>query len=174
MTEHTVFPMSFSATFGDGKAVSSSPDPVQATVDVLQDASQFGAWTLTEPIVEKQHQTTQKTKQNRTETAIYVWSPVDSDLQQFDGEHSAIDSNETVEVAVWHLAQADGSGHTDCKVYQEDLINYLQGYANDNETNTEFHQVRPTGSNDSRHERVARRTDHYIMGVQCTVHNHRG
>jgi len=147
-----------------------SSDPVETVLNLL---TGYSGWSNATPGVEFQHESSQQTKQNRPDPYIYVWSPVDADLQQFDGEHSAISEFETVEASVWVLS---GTGNAQFRVaqdYQDEMVDFLQQYAGDNEENTTFHQVRPTSKSDYRHENVARRTDHYVMSVTCTLHNHR-
>jgi len=137
-------------------------DPVAAIVDILTGINnQF--WTMAPPDSDNINpvwETTEKGRQNNPENALYVWSPTDTDIQQFDGEYSQTIQNATVEVQVWTLDE----GETE-RGYR-DVVNILTSYANNNESITNFQYIRPQTMADNRSEKIARQTDHYIASVQ--------
>jgi hypothetical protein len=143
---------------------STATDSVQAVVDLL---TGYTGWSLTAPEVYKLQELSQQQRENNPDPAIYVWSPVDASLDQFDAEYSNIDETRTVECQIWTL---DGGN---AETYHQETIDFLAEYANDNYTNTEFHHVRPTSATDSRSDHIRQLTDHYILSVQAEVHNHR-
>jgi len=53
-------------------------------------------------------------------------------------------------------------------------VDIFGDYATDNYSNLEFHNLNPSSKSDSRQERVARQTDHYVMSVQCELRDLRG
>lgn len=167
MTEHTVFPMQFPSTFGDGKPVTTSTDGVQTVINVLSDATQFGYWSLDAPEVYHNQEVAQKSKENNPDPAIYVWSPVDGSLEQFSGDNTVLDERRTVEAQVWTLDSQNA------ETYHQEIIDLLQRYADDNYRNTNFHWIQPQSATDNRSEHITRRTDHYILSVQVEIHNHR-
>jgi len=169
MTEHTVFPMQFPSTFGDGKPVTTSTDGVQTVINVLSDATQFGYWSLDAPEVYHNQEVAQKSKENNPDPAMYVWSPVDGSLEQFSADNDDLNTDRTVEIQIWTL-ETDSTG-SDCQTYHEEVIDFLQEYADDNYQNTEFHYIQPESVTDSRSDHIARMTDHSIMSVQVEVHN---
>lgn len=140
---------------------SSSNDAVQAVIDVLDG---YTGWTLTAPEVYSQEEVSQQDKQANPDPAIYVWSPTDADLRQFSGDSDSLIDRRTVEASIWVL---DSS--SDCHTYHDDVVEFLQDYAGDNYTNLNFHHIRPNSVTDSRSEKVARMTDHYIMSVQVEI-----
>jgi hypothetical protein len=97
---------------------------------------------------------------NYPDPALYVWSPVETDLQKFsiDGDHMLED--ETIEVLIMTLES------TLTKEYQRDVIQILSSYYNDNEQNTNYYTINPTTASDLRNEHLADQTDHYLSTVQ--------
>ena len=148
-----------------GSLESPSDDPVQTVADILDG---YTGWSLTAPEVYKLQELSQQQRENNPDPAIYVWSPVDGSLDQFDAEYSNIDETRTVECQVWTL---DG---TNAETYHQEIINLLATFANDNYDRTNFHHIRPTSATDSRSDHIRQLTDHYILSVQAEVHNHRG
>jgi hypothetical protein len=144
---------------------SGSTDAVQTIADLLDASTQ---WSLPDPEVYLLQEISQQQRENNPNPAIYVWSPVDGSLDQFDAEYSHIDETRTVECQIWNL---DG---IEAETYHQEVIDLLSQYANDNYRNTEFHHIRPTSATDSRSDHIRQLTDHYILSVQAEVHNHRG
>lgn len=170
---NTVFTLTFEATFQDGRPLTPSTDIVQAVVDILNEADTYGWWTNSVPEIRKQNEVSQKERENATSPRIYVWSPVDASFEAFDAEVSHYRETDTIECSVWVLTDSDGSAAKECKEYYQDLIDILGEYSTNNYDNIEFHYIRPSSGVDSRQERIARRTDHYVMSVQAEVGNHR-
>lgn len=148
----------------------SSRDPVQAVVDILDG---YTTWTNTAPAVFRQQDVSQKARENRSDPTIYVWSPVDGTLDQFDAEYSTYDETQVVECSIWVLDTAGEDSSTEVLQYRDDTIDILGDYANDNGQNIAFHHIRPTSTTDSRQEHITRRTDHLIMSVQADIHEFR-
>lgn len=171
--DNTVFPATFDATFQDGKPLSRKSDIVAAVIEVLQGATDYDSWTLTGPEVYRQSEISQRERENNPDPSMYVWSPVDATLDPFDAEYSRVNETRTVEVSIWVLGDASNSGFGDCETYQQDVIDILSQYGNDNETNIEFRDLKPASVTDSRQEHITRQTDHYIMSVQAEVENFR-
>jgi len=143
---------------------STSTDAVQVVVDILDG---YTGWTLSAPEVYEWAEVSQQEREHNPDPALYVWAPADATLDQFGAEYNHIDETRIVEVQVWDLDRDD------VETYHQDVIDFFATYANDNEQNTPFHHIRPTSATDSRSEHTRQRTDHYIMSVQCDLHNHR-
>lgn len=135
---------------------SSSSDPVQAIFDLLDG---FTGWTEPAPEVRKQWNWSPDQRENTKDPALYVWSPVEGSLEAFDAEYSHIDDTQTVEINIWTLDPDTVDS------YANDVIQFLSEYGNDNESNTVFHRIRPNSVNDLRQEKIARKTDHYVITV---------
>lgn len=143
---------------------SSSTDSVQTIIDLL---SGYTGWTLPAPEVYEHQEVAQKSKENNPDPAIYVWSPVDGSLEQFSADNTVLDERRTVEAQVWTLDS------NTAETYHQEIIDFLNQYADDNESLTTFHYIQPQSATDNRSEHITRMTDHFILSVQVEVHNHR-
>lgn len=144
-------------------ATSSNVEAVETIVGLLENADSTN-WQNSDPDrIDQFQEFSEKGRQNYPDPALYIWSPVDADLQAFDAEYSHIDETRTVEIQVWTL------DNTDTAQYHQDVIDFVAQYGNDNEENTTFHRIRPTSADDLRSEKVARQTDHYVATVQAQL-----
>jgi len=135
-------------------------DPVEAVKDIL---GGYTGWSITAPEVYHQNEVSQADKQNKPDPAIYVWSPTEADFSQFSADNDDLLEDPIIEASIWGLNESD------VFTYYRETISLLQEYADDNYTNTEFHHIRPSSGTDNRNEKIAERTDHYIMNVQADV-----
>lgn len=143
---------------------SSSTDVVQAVIDILEG---YTTWTNTTPEVYKQSEVPQSERESASNPRIYVWSPVDESMEGLGAKREKTVSTKTIECSAWVLTDSDGSAFTECEQYKQDIIDILEDYVTDNYANIEFLNIRPSSSTDSRQERIAQRTDHYVMSVQA-------
>jgi hypothetical protein len=148
-----------------GSATATDADAVQTVVDLLSNNS---GWTNTDPEVFRHEELSQQQKENNPDPAIYVWSPVDATLDKFSADGDTIDERRTVEAQIWDL---DSSNRAE--QYHQDVIDFINAYSNDNESNTPFHFLKPVSATDSRSDHIRQLTDHYILSVEIEVHNHR-
>lgn len=147
-------------------SVSSNSTDAVETVKELLDG--FTGWTLATPEVFRHDEISQQEKENNPDPALYVWSPVDATFEQFSGDNEVLDEMRTVEIQHWNLDSASNA-----ETYHQDVIDFLNDYADDNESQTTFHFIQPTSATDNRADKIVQRTDHYIFSVQVDVHNHR-
>lgn len=143
---------------------STSTDPVDAIYDLLNG---YTGWTNATPEVRYQWKWSPDQRENSRDPAIYVWSPTEGSYDAFDAEYSHLDEGQTIEANIWTLDDSETS------TYSEDVVDFLSEYGNDNESQTEFHRIRPQNNNDMRQENIARKTDHFIASVQINLRNFR-
>lgn len=149
-------------------ADSTSSDPVQTIVDLL-DGADASLWTNASPIVEAFEDSSQQTKEHRRDPALYCWSPVDGNFEEFDAEYSHRETGETIEIQVWCLGDSHADGQVDANQYASDIVSILDEYARDNYNRTQWHQIKPDSVTDERAGKPYRDTDHFILRVQCTL-----
>ena len=104
-------------------------------------------------------------ERNKTthEARLYVWQPIESDLEPFDAEVSNFDQTSQVEIHIWTPRRRPGEQvHVDMK---ESVIEFLALYSNDNEKRTPFHRIRPLSVSDLRSEHQPRGASHFISTV---------
>lgn len=143
-------------------SVTSASQPVQVIIDLLQNAD-TGEWTPTQdPVVKNYWDDTQSERGpgDGQPPILYVWSPTGSTLERFSVDGDDFERNDTVEVQAWSLVESETVG------LQEDVIDILSQYLDDNETETPYTDVAPVGAEDFREQTPARSTSHYIMSVE--------
>ena len=145
-------------------ATSSSTEPVDMLVDILSH-SNTNQWSLASPDVFALEDIPQRDRgpSQETEAHLYVWSPTGGNIDGLSGDWTTSMEQHTVEIQVWSLDRSETS------TYKEDLINFLQNYANDNEANTVFHRIRASNQDDLRSQHQYMSNDHYVMTVEVTV-----
>lgn len=147
---------------------SNSTDPVQSTIDLLDG---YTGWSLQTPEVHHVAEVSQQDRENNPNPAIYVWSPLDGSMEGLGAKREKTIQTDTVEATIWVLDDADTDAKDDIATYHAETINFLEDYVTDNYDNIEFHNIRPDVESDIRNEKVARRTDHYVMSVQAEITN---
>jgi hypothetical protein len=142
-------------------SITSETDPVEAVVDLLQDADAT-EWTGTTPTVKRYWDDAQSERGPGADQPpiIYVWSPVEGNTEALSGfAYDRLDEQPTVELQVWSLDDVEAEATA------QDAVGYLADFGNDNEASSPFHRVRPTTVNDFRAQKPARTTKHYIFTV---------
>lgn len=163
-------------------ATSSARNAVETVVDLLEGipngyggygynyGSDYGngsLWDSSQPEIHAKTDFSQSQRESNPTPALYVWSPVDTDFQEFDAEGSHLRQTDTVEIEVWTLDEANTAE------FWQDIVDYLSGYMRDNNQNTNWHQIKPVGGADNRSEHIREMTDHYITTLQLELGDHR-
>lgn len=151
-------------------ATSSSTQAQETIKDLLQG---YGGWTNATPnvfLVQEVAQSERGPGQGQP-AELYIWSPTTDSLDAFDASYSHFDETRTVEIWIYTL-EGDNLGSENVE-YQDDVIDFLSQYANDNTVNTTFNRIRPVSVDDRRSELMARDTDHTITSVEVELQNHR-
>jgi len=134
-------------------------DPVDATIDIL---TNFDSWPDTIPSVYRIEEVPEKSRENKRQLAIYVFSPEDLTPQEFDAEFSRAEEEGTVEILIYSF-DSDRTAATKERVRQ-----VFEEYARDNRQNTPFHAIRIESVSDNKSSKVSRRTDHYIDSIRLS------
>lgn len=145
-------------------ATSTSTDPVQTVIDLLSGttAANWPSGTKPDPI-EHQWDSTQRTKDNRSGVAAYVWSPDIGTQEQLSADGATKDQVETIDVDVWSADPVEAND------VAGDVVAILEDYWNDKQANTEWHRIRPQSTDDRRAETLARRADHHVVSVEVQL-----
>lgn len=141
-------------------STTSAEHHVQAIIDLL-DAADASEWTPDPPDVRRYWDDAQSEKGpgGGQPAVAYVWSPADSTLDRFSIDGTKFRQTNTVEVQLWSLDEQEPVQ------LQNDVVEILSGYLDDNKTETPYSDVAPTSVSDFREQKPARITDHYIMSV---------
>lgn len=91
---------------------------------------------------------------------IYVWSPTDSTLDQFSIDETEQEANHTAEIQIWSLDE------TETVTLQNDVVQIMSQYLNDNAIQTPYTELGPSTVSDFREQKNARVTEHYITSVE--------
>jgi hypothetical protein len=134
---------------------------VQAIIDLL-DAADDTEWTPTTPDVFRYWDRAQSEKGPGADQPahLYVWSPTSSSLEQFSMDGTRFDRTDAIEIQIWSLDE------TEPRQLQDDVVAICSQYLDDNRVRTPYSTVEPTGVNDFREQKTARRTEHYVMSVE--------
>ena len=145
-------------------SVTSEIDPVDALVDIFEDAS---SWTHDKPEIYRHHDVAVSDRENNANDAIYVANVIDIDLSRFAIEPDSEDDrteDSTPQVLVYSLDE------TRAKDIARDIVDILKGYQSDNYSKTAFHSIEPDSLTDNRAAKVVRQTSHYIYLVEIEMH----
>jgi len=96
-------------------------------------------------------------------TAVYLWSPLESDISKFSADGDNFRQDDTVECVVMAL------NRTDTATIAAEIAENISEYYADNEVNTNFTEIRPINISDNRHESQPERSDHFIATVQIEL-----
>lgn len=135
-------------------------DPVKAVVELL-DGEDDSSWTHDAPEVHEFEDVPQSQKGPGADMPpeIYVLNPTEDShpaLSQYS--YAKRNSTYTVLCQTWLLEDQTVA-------YNNDIMDILAQYGNDNESNTPFHRLRPTNSNDWSEQTNPRQTDYYLGDV---------
>lgn len=144
-------------------ATSTSTDPVQTVIDLL-DGTSSSDWPNTKPTnIEKRWTTSYRTKTNRSNLSCYVHS---HDIGEQDALSTAAetkDEQEHVRVECWSPTESDA---VDCG---GDVKSILEDYWDDRTTNTTWQRIRPQSVDDRRAEAQAMGADMYVVAVDVLL-----
>lgn len=141
-----------------------SKDFAVEAIQVLLESELASAWTFGKPEVYRLQEVTPKARNNNPDPALYIWSPVDTDLEPFSADHSRFNQTDTVEIIV---ATYD---ETKTARYLEDTTNILSKYMSNNHKYTDsWRSVEPESVSDDRANQVVRSTDHFTGNVTVTL-----
>ena len=143
-------------------SITTDTDPVDTVVAILNNTG-VGDWTNTVPEIYRFSETTTKGRENEANDAVYVMSLGGTSLDRFGIEPGTQDHQ-----------QEDGQVQTLCASLTEsnsqdmanDVVSILRAFMSDNYTQTNMHYLEPTDIVDSRAQKIARMTDHFVYLVE--------
>lgn len=148
-------------------SVTSSTDPVQTVLDVLQ-ATSDSDWTGVKPThIERVEDSPRKLKENRVEEdAVYVWSPAEGD---FPPASAGVDDYLDVQVVqcdAWAAPETSrGAGEI-----AGDIRSYVaSNFWRDRKQQTVWNEIAPDSEDDRRASQRARGSDHEVVAVQLRL-----
>ena len=144
-------------------ATSTSTDPVQSVVDIL-DGYSSAQWPNDKPTyIEKQWESSFRDKSKRNDPAAYVYSPDRADTRAFGRDANTRIQGEVIAVDVWALDSDEAA------TVAGDVQSILEDYWEDGKANTTWNRIRPEDPDDRRAEALARRADHFIISVRVQL-----
>lgn len=142
-------------------SVSSSTDPVQTVVDILQNASTWSEAGSAPDHIERYSATDFSRKERRdTVDAVYVIQSDPGSSEQIGAGADPYRDEKVVRAEVW-TPESETLAHQ----YFLDVRSIANGYATDNEQQTEWTRIATIGDDDARASARARGVDHYIYAA---------
>ena len=143
-------------------SITTDTDPVDTVKDILDDTGATD-WTNDKPKVFRYNETTTKGRENESNDAVYVMSLGGTSLDRFGVEPGSQDNQqEDGQVQVLCASLTEGNAQD----IANDVVAILRGFMSDNYTQTNMHYLEPTDIVDSRAQKIARMTDHFVYLVE--------
>ena len=143
-------------------SITTDTDPVDTVVAILNNTG-VGDWTNTVPEIYRYSETTTKGRENESNDAVYVMSLGGTSLDRFGIEPGSQDNQQEdgqVQVLCASLTEQNSQDMAN------DTVDILRGFMSDNYTQTNMHYLEPTDIVDSRAQKIARMTDHFVYLVE--------
>lgn len=142
-------------------SVSTSDDPVQTVVDILEDASTWTEAGSAPDKIERYEETNFSRKQRRdTLDAIYVIKPDAGTSERIGANYDPFRDEHVVRAEVW-----TPTSHSAAHNYFLDVRSIVNGYVGDNKDQTTWTQIATIGDDDLRGSKRAESVDHYIYAA---------
>lgn len=149
-------------------AVTKETDPVEQVISILDNES--GNWSDSDgdPDRIERSEASEPSEKHRNarleDASLYCFSPVEGNLRKFDAAGS-IHQTEVVQVDIYTNDAAKTNN------YASDVIKFLQQYANDNQSSTDWVDIWPTTPIDNTAQAFYRE-GFAIINVQCRLQDH--
>lgn len=159
--------------------VSTSLDPVETIVDVLEYATEapigygtsygglYGSsqqWAHADgppDHIERYEETDFSRKKSRDmKDAVYVRKSESGSFDKLGAAYDGMIDDHTIRIEVW-TPESESKAHA----YALDIRSILKNYADDNQQSTAWTQIAPVGDDDERASARASGADHYVMAV---------
>jgi hypothetical protein len=143
-------------------SITTDTDPVDTVLAILNDTG-VGDWTNAVPEIYRYSETTTKGRENEANDAVYVLSLGGTSLDRFGVEPGTQDNQqEDGQVQVLCASLTEGNAQD----MSQNVTNIIRDYMSDNYTSTNMHYLEPTDIVDSRAQKIARMTDHFVYLVE--------
>jgi len=143
-------------------SVTSAGHHVPAIIELLEAASATAWPTDTSPDIFRYQDRAQSERGPGADQPphLYVWSPTTSSLEQFTRDGTRFDRSDVIYVLVYSFEEVES------REYRDAAVEILSSFLDDNETETPYSTVEPTGLNDYREQKATRQTQHFVMGLE--------
>jgi hypothetical protein len=143
-------------------SITTDTDPVDTVLAILNDTG-VSDWTNAVPERYRYSETTTKGRENEANDAVYVLSLGGTSLDRFGVEPGSQDNQqEDGQVQVLCASLTEGNAQD----MATDVVAILRDYMSDNYSQTNMHYLEPTDIVDSRAQKIARMTDHFVYLVE--------
>jgi hypothetical protein len=143
-------------------SITTDTDPVDTVVAILN-STDTSDWTNTIPEIYEYQETTVKGRENEANDAVYILSLGGTSLDRFGVEPGTQDNQqEDGQVQVLCASLTKGNAQD----MSQNVTNIIREYMSDNYTSTNMHYLEPTDIVDSRAQKIARMTDHFVYLVE--------
>lgn len=161
-TNFTVFDWTFDTTFGDGQPASAAVEPADLLFDLLTGAEQYNLWTLADPTVEhwEDRAESERGPGDDQPAELYTWQPTRTPRDRFSADGTLMVETPTAEAWVYALDRDDVA------TYARDAIDIVEQYMDNQYDQTDYGDIVPSGIEDFREAKVARRSAHYVYAVE--------
>ncbi len=142
-------------------ATTDETEPVDAIKDLLEKQDST-AWTNQDPVIEYTFETpfAERGPGDGQPPELYVWQPVDANLEKLTADGRYLDETPTVEVQIWTLQEDE------CLEYQRDVIQIFGEYLDTQQGVTPYITFEPSSARDYRSDHLPRKTNHYLSTVE--------
>lgn len=140
-------------------SVSTSKDPIQTILDILDADTSDSDWTNSKPSpIERYEASSFGIKDERQGDAVYLWQPGESPIDQQGANWDRYTETHFVQAECWTDVSA-----TRANEMVRDVRSLVVAFATDNKSSTEWNEIAPDAEEDYRHEsHGATRADHYV------------
>jgi hypothetical protein len=148
-------------------SISSADSHVQVVIDLLQ-AEPDTSWSVTgSPRIKDYFDdaASEKGPGAGQPPVIYVWSPTAATLDRHSMDDNQFYRQNTAQVLITSLGEKQAID------VQNDVVQILSEYLQDNRTDTPFNDLAPTQAADNREQKEARLTDHFVTQVTVETKN---
>ena len=144
-------------------ATSSESEPVDAVKDLLenQDSS---AWRNADPDIYYAYEIPfqERGPGDGQPAHLYVWQPVDANLEKLTADGRYLDEDHSIEVQVWDLIEDN------VMQYARDVVQIFGEYLDNQQDVSEFITLPPTAYRDLRSDNLPRKTSHYLARLEIS------
>jgi hypothetical protein len=148
-------------------SISSADSHVQVVIELLQ-AEPDTTWSISgSPRIRDffDDASAEKGPGANQPPVIYVYSPTAATLERHSMDDAQFYRENTAQILIMSLSQSQVVD------VQNDVINILSEYLQDNRNDTPFNDLAPTAAADNREQKEARLTDHFVAQVTVETRN---
>jgi len=151
----TQFPITFDTAFSENLA-----NPVNQVTELLRQTDSSDYVGTKPEIIEDVWERTPQARINESRDAVYVWQPVDGEIERVTADGDLLFRENTVEVWVYVLEDKKRAVQL-----RNDILQFFTKFIDDNKANTQFNDIQPVNDMDNRPGNLPRDSSHDVMGL---------